>query len=487
MIKKNLRPVTEIAFVILLALPLVLYAWIGFYSRYVADDFWSAGYLRTLGFWGAQHYWYTSWTGRYTNTFLVALAELLGPGTTSWLPVTSLVLWIVALYWLFDGLFKLIRVPYSRMVRLGAALLVLYTTLRTLVNWQQVILWLTGILTYTMPMIGLTFWSAWFLTRINQPETYKPKWSALLFTILVFWFLGGFSETSLVFQTTVLGLALVLFFLLPSDFPHKRGALLLLAMGLAGSLAALLSDLLAPGNSMKLVNNGGIQAPHLFEMLRQTFSSAEHYIKNSFDNSLRPMLCILGIPALLAFGFHPRLEHRPALRDLVRPAGFLALFALVILTVYWICFVPSYAVLRMGPPLRSLVVMFSWLSLTLGIESYAFGMTLNRLAQWISPFFQRADILRVTRAGAVLATFVLLVLGPLQSAQKLWRVMPEYQQFAAEWDARDRVARQAAADGAQDVVLFQLNDLYGMGPEIPGQFALYYGLPGTVIFESLHP
>jgi hypothetical protein len=59
MIKKNLRPVTEIAFVILLALPLVLYAWIGFYSRYVADDFWSAGYLRTLGFWGAQYYWYT--------------------------------------------------------------------------------------------------------------------------------------------------------------------------------------------------------------------------------------------------------------------------------------------------------------------------------------------------------------------------------------------------------------------------------------------
>jgi hypothetical protein len=485
--KKQLRPLVEITFVVILALPLIMYAWIGFYSRYVADDFWSAGYLRTLGFWGAQYYWYTEWTGRYTNSLLITLAELLGTGTTRWLPVTSLTLWAAALYWFFDGIVSLARLPYGRMIRLGAALLILYTTLRILVNWQQAILWQTGILTYTWPMIGLTLWTAWFISRLNLSQAYRPKWSTLLLTVLMFWILGGFSETSLAFQTTVLGMALVFFILLPKGYLHRSGALWLLVMGLAGSLVALLSDLLAPGNSMKFINNGGFQAPQLAEIIFRTFSSAEHYIKNSFDNSLRPVLCILCIPALLALGFHPRQEHRPSPRDLLMPAIFLVLFMLVILAVYWICFVPAFAVLRIGPPLRSLVVMFSWLSLTMGIESYALGFTLSRLAQWTSPFFQQANVLRFIRTGTVLAMAVLLILGPLQTAQRLWLVWPEYRQFAMDWDLRDQMARQAAASGVRDVVLPQLDDLYGLGPEISGQFEIYYGLPGTITFEAGEP
>ena len=485
--KKQLRPLVEITFVIILALPLIMYAWIGFYSRYVADDFWSAGYLRTLGFWGAQYYWYTEWTGRYTNSFLVTLAELLGNVTTRWLPVTSLALWAAALYWFFDGIVMLARLPYGRMIRLGAVLLVLYATLRTLVNWQQAILWQTGILTYTWPIIGFTLWSAWFMTRLNSPQAYHPKWSTFLLTVLVFWILGGFSETSLAFQTAVIGLALVFFVLLPKGYLHRNGALWLLAMGLAGSLAALLSDLLAPGNSMKLINNGGFQVPQLVEIIGRTLSSAEHYIKNSFDNSLRPVLCILGIPALFALGFHPRQEHRPTWRDLLMPAIFLVVFLLVILAVYWVCFVPAFTVLRVGPPLRSLVVMFAWLCLTMGIESYVFGLTLNRLAQWVSLYFHQGNGLRFIRAATVLAMAILLVLGPLQSAQKLWLVLPVYRQFATDWDIRDQMARQAAANGVRDVVLPQLDDLYGLGPEISGQFEIYYGLPGTITFEASEP
>jgi len=83
--KKQLRPLVETIFVIILALPLVMVAWIGFYSRYVADDFWTAGYLRTLGFWDAQRYWYLSWSGRYSFTFLVSLVEGPGVGATRWL------------------------------------------------------------------------------------------------------------------------------------------------------------------------------------------------------------------------------------------------------------------------------------------------------------------------------------------------------------------------------------------------------------------
>jgi hypothetical protein len=487
MIKRNIRPLIEIAFVIILALPLVMYAWIGFFTRYVADDFWSAGYLRTLGFWGAQVYWYMSWTGRYTFTFLVTLAELMGPISTRWLPVTSLMLWTGALYWFFDGLFKLARMPYSRLIRLGAALLVLYTTLRTLVNWQQDILWQTGILTYTWPMIGLTLWSAWFLTCINRPEAYRPKWPTILLTVMAFWLLGGFSETSLAFQTTLLGLGLVFFSLLPKGYPHRRGALLLLAMGLAGSLIALLSVSIAPGNSVRLGQLGAIRLPPWVDLTYQPFHSAKFYLEGLFINSLRPMLCILGLPALFAFGFHPPMKQRPARSNLLWLASFLILFLIVILGVYWTCFLPAYVAMRIGPPLRSMIIMFFWLSLTFGIESYVVGLTLKRLTQWISPLFLRADVLRVIKVSVVLATFVLLVIGPLQTAQKLWRIWPEYRQFAIDWDARDQMARQAVANGINNASLPQLNDLYGLGPEASNQFARYYGLPGTVTFYSTKP
>jgi hypothetical protein len=258
-------------------------------------------------------------------------------------------------------------------------------------------------------------------------------------------------------------------------------------MALMGSLAALVTDLLAPGNYMKLVNNGGVQVPGLFEIIRQTFSSAEHFFSFLFVNSLRPMLCILGIPALVAFGFHPQLDRKPSSRDLAIPAVFLALFAVIILVVYWICFIPAFTVLRVSPPLRSLVVMFSWLSLTLGIESYALGMTINRLAQWMFPSFHRAGMSKVIRISTALATLVLLILGPLQSAQKLLRVLPVYRQFASEWELRDQMARQAVAEEMRNVVLPRLDDLYGLGPEVSGQFELYYGLPGPVTFEMISP
>jgi hypothetical protein len=487
MLKRNFKPFIETAFVIILSLPLVLYAWVGFYTRYLEDDFLTAGYLRTLGFWESQYYWYITLSGRYTFTFLVNLVELLGPWAAQWLPATSLVLWTAALYWFFNGLFELVGLPYSRLVRLGAAFLVLYTTLRTLVNWQQVILWQTGLLTYPLPLIGLTFWSAWFLSQLNRPEADRPKWNTLFLTAVWFWILGGLSETSLAFQITLLGLALVFFCLLPADYRHRRSALLLLAMGLAGSLVAFFCVLAAPGNSVRLGQPAGIRLPFLTDLIYSTILFARHYLKDFFINFPRPALCILGIPALLAFGFHPPSKQKTGARELRQLICFLLIFLLVIMLVYWACFTPAYVAMRAGPPHRSMVIMFFWLSLTVGIESYAFGLFLNRLAQWVSPFFQRADILRVIKMGAVLVTFFLLILGPLQSAQKLWRILPEYRQFAIDWDARDQMARRAVANGINNASLPQLNDLYGLGPEISKQFTLYYGLDGPVTFYSTKP
>jgi len=200
-------------------------------------------------------------------------------------------------------------------------------------GWQQAFLWQTGLLTYTVPLIGLTFWSAWFLNRLSYPDAETSKRHTLLWTALLFWLLGGFSETLLAFQTALLGLALVFFALLPRETPRRHGSMLLLAAGLVGSLTALLCVLIAPGNSVRLGLTGSIHLPPVTELINQTFNSAQHYLKNYFTLSVRPMLCILGMPALFAIGFHPRLKYRPTRRELLISLGFLLLFLLVILAV----------------------------------------------------------------------------------------------------------------------------------------------------------
>jgi hypothetical protein len=134
-----------------------------------------------------------------------------------------------------------------------------------------------------------------------------------------------------------------------------------------------------------------------------------------------------------------------------------------------------------------MVIMFFWLSLTLAIEGYAFGLTVSRLTQWISPFFKRTGVLGLFRIGAVLVMTALLVLGPLQAAQKLWRIQPEYRQFAIDWDTRDQAARQAASDGIHNAVMPAVSELYGLSHESSEHFALYYGLLGTVTFDMPKP
>src|SRR4030081_2305959 len=82
-----------------LALPLVVYAWGGSFSRYTADDYCWAGILRTEGFFNAQVLWYTVYSPRYAFTFLVNLVELAGPAIVPALPALAIVAWVAVLTW----------------------------------------------------------------------------------------------------------------------------------------------------------------------------------------------------------------------------------------------------------------------------------------------------------------------------------------------------------------------------------------------------
>src|SRR2546421_13129396 len=82
-----------------LVLALAAYGYIGFFSRYMADDYTTRRAVNSLGLLGAQTYWYMNWTGRFSFTFAVSLLGLIGPRVVQFLPALLLASWCAATVW----------------------------------------------------------------------------------------------------------------------------------------------------------------------------------------------------------------------------------------------------------------------------------------------------------------------------------------------------------------------------------------------------
>src|ERR1051326_9015731 len=61
----------------LLATPLLAHAYLGFFTRYMADDYCTAASARD-GLLAMQKHFYLGWSGRFAFTFTIGLVESLG-------------------------------------------------------------------------------------------------------------------------------------------------------------------------------------------------------------------------------------------------------------------------------------------------------------------------------------------------------------------------------------------------------------------------
>jgi len=65
---------------------LLAYAGLGYFTRYMADDYCTANAIAAKGFVSAQRDWYVGWTGRFSFTFAVSVAGLMGPAAVPFCP-----------------------------------------------------------------------------------------------------------------------------------------------------------------------------------------------------------------------------------------------------------------------------------------------------------------------------------------------------------------------------------------------------------------
>ena len=58
---------------------LAAYSYVGFFTRYMADDYTTRRTVDLLGLLGAHTLWYMGWTGRFSFSFVISLLGLTGP------------------------------------------------------------------------------------------------------------------------------------------------------------------------------------------------------------------------------------------------------------------------------------------------------------------------------------------------------------------------------------------------------------------------
>jgi hypothetical protein len=432
---------------------LAIHAFLGTYSRYLADDFCTAGDVARLGFWGAQANLYQTWSGRFSFSFVVALTHLAGPGLTPYLPAFALAFWLGAFIFMLHQVVVL-RVGGDRWILpVMLASVSIAAILSASPNIYQSLYWQTGMLTYLLPLALFTAYLG-FLAKMARVDITGPGWiAANVAGILWPFFMGGFSETFVSIQSTALLLGSIILFTLKPTAAVKRLRWLVI-LGFLGSLVALILVASAPGNAIRqsiLPERPGL-SQLVAATLRDWYVFTARTVKWHFLN-----IALLSVSAALAgfwSGVQEQVEAARARRLLPELGWFLGIpfFTFVLMCA---SIAPYEYAISSFPDARVLIttvyIMF------VGILGWGF-----LLGSWVArmkiPSRLWVQSIALTIAVVSVSLFFVYTRQAVLTAVAEQEVMRSY---AAAWDERDRNLHVAAEDGLTVVYAASLTHMGG--------------------------
>ena len=146
--ERTLISCIAVAAVIGVLTALIAHAYIGSFSRFISDDYCTAAKVEKDGFWGAQQYWFTQWSGRFSFTAAISLAHYVGgPKVVPFVPGILLACWLIAASWALTPI-----IPTRSRISLitGPVLLagiIIASTLATTPTIYESLYWETGAIT----------------------------------------------------------------------------------------------------------------------------------------------------------------------------------------------------------------------------------------------------------------------------------------------------------------------------------------------------
>jgi hypothetical protein len=459
-------------------LPVLAHVYAAHYTRYIADDYCVAEKVASEGVIGAHDDFREHWSGRFTYFLVTGALMSAGVGAYSLVPSLLIVLWLVGLWWALAQLAALLHLQHPGYSAALLSAIFAYTVLEGTPNIVQSVYWVTAATTYLLPVVLFTFYAGLTIFTFKRP---LPTWQTALSLVLgdaMLFAAVGFSETYAALQIAALGVALV-WAIKRAPETVRRRLVGWLIVGMVCSLVSVALVMIAPGNAVRAAMFPP-RAPPLTVAWRTIYVTLAFVASAAVLFSPLPLLVSLLVSGALGYraALPETLGKFPSRR--VRPL--LALSAGIAILLVATCIFPSIYVLSVAPPTR--IYMLPLLAMA-GV-AMAWGLLMGMGIQHDDP---RRRLARSKPMAALLA--LLIAVGPAYATIRTLARSRDFATFAAEWDARDQMLRQAAANGATNAQVARLSvdmstaaGLESVDAEPAGEMngcaARYYGLASLV-------
>jgi hypothetical protein len=388
---------------------LAMHAYLGSYSRFIADDYCSAAEEHRFGILRAAWFWLRTWNGRYSANVLDAFVGSLGPGFTPAVTAIVLLVWSAALAAAVFMLMPNSSGPNrSPLFSISMAAAILSLALALAPNVAQSLYWGQGMRAIIPPLVVMTLYVAIFAWWRRRTGSAGGRVVWLVASFLMAYGAGGFSETFTALQLAAFVLAGAIWIILGRR-TTDRNDILFLSAGLFGALLSFITVVISPGNALRAALSP--PPPAIPELLRIALTSYGSFLLNILDSGLKTLALItafaLGLWAGASYDF--RLKNwRVAI--LVLLLGAILTFS---------CFPPAAYGESEAPPDRTLLIPAFLLVVDLVFLGLSFG-------NWLTARWKTLPILPNT-------VIPLLLVAALLSVQQMSRLRPEYAAYAEAW------------------------------------------------------
>lgn len=418
---------------------LLTYMYMGIFTRYMADDYSTSGILREMGFWNAQIFWWEAWSGRYSFTFLVTFVEMFGLQIVPVLPALTLVLWVSCLSWAALPLIRSANLAYPVQAGVFIASSIIFSTIRSIVDYPQIVFWQTGILTYPISLMLFSLFAGIILRRVVLPAKIYPF--ELFIWFLLGFIAGGFSETGVAVQIALCVVCIFALLLTQNSLSKKKGVTILSSM-LAGSVLGLIVITIAPGSSSRAGDT--VYLLLRFENLLTAFVEAVLFLPKWINDRTLPAGFAFLAGAFLAYQYSTD-KYVVSFRWVWKV--YLFSFVLMLASVC-AALIPSYLLRGILPPERALVIPYFLVSCCVSCWGWLTLMILK------TGFRRGAHFMRLLMIGLF---FVGIILGPISSTLAGLELIPILKTYSSLWDKRHQSILLAVQQNEHNVVVTDLN------------------------------
>ena len=411
-----------------------VYAYLGIYFRYWADDwcynadFHNVGFLETLSGY-IDNVTYTP--SRYSVTVLAGLFYPLGVFGLQLLAPLTLLLWTWGLVRLFKNISLISGYSLSTLQAILLAAMIVYFSVYLAPHLYQSLYWNTGFFTYTFPLVI----APWVLTLVIDQN---PSTSKLILIAFLALLAGGFSEASCTVLVSILALYTVIAFIgsryqklwAQKTFPSALVALsfALIAMGLL---------IFAPSTQIRAERYG--EPASLPELVVLLFNFTREFVTLSVKDYQQILIFLLaGL-----FGFVLNSKEREI--NISKALGLgIGIFTLAVLLVA-ASLTPSAYIERGLPILRTQIIPRYIMVFAFVAMGWIAGYALRNL---YAPTW-----LQTTATVALLIGLIFPILTIFTSS----KYVPVYSQRAQLWDEREATILSAIEDNQERVEVIAID------------------------------